>query len=99
MMPADFIGRYCWLASAIGGAWRWQSPKQRETAAETLACCFVANAKNRAALPPADAEILEVMVELGEVICQTLSKAANRRIVRKINEVRAIIHGQNEMPF
>lgn len=101
MMPPDFIGRYCWAASAIGGAWQWQGAADREKAAEALAFCYVANARRRPLLPPADREALEVMVALGELITATLTKAANRRIVRNINKVRALLAAEtaDEMPF
>lgn len=99
MMPTDFLGRYCWLASSIGGSWLWQSAKERETTVETLSMCYISNAKHSRQMSAIDRETLEVMRELGNVICQTLSEAANRRIVCTINNVRGTLQDETELPF
>lgn len=101
MMPTDFIGRYCWAASAIGGAWRWQSAAERETAVETLSFCYVANARRRSEMSDYDQQALEVMMELGNLIAGTLTKAASRRIVRKINNATKQMAAErnNDLPF
>jgi hypothetical protein len=105
MIPAvnDGPGRICWLASAIAGAWRWQTPKQREDSAVGLALSYLTFAKRRAEMPEHDMAVADSYTELFDLIASTLNAKANKRICKRVGIPYNPAYHQgksfNESPF
>ncbi len=102
MIPGrdDWPGRLCWLASAIAGAWRWQTPSEREAAVIALGLSYLEFCKRRREMPPEDGAVLDFYPELLDVIARTLSAKANKRVCKRLGiPYNPLYHQSQEAPF